>query len=135
MIGMTSHHIPRVFFKNEKISFTEVEKTFERIALEFQKGHRLLLFLIPHRMTVDKKYRKKILSVYDVEPKTIDISKPKLKFLALLDRYNLNGIDLTPFFLKEGLSKLYYPIDGHLSLEGNKVTANALLPQVIAMIE
>lgn len=133
-MGLTDHYIPRYLFVGETRAYKDTRLLFKEIAKEFEKGPGLFIFMIPHRISVDKKYREDMLSIYDIKPESIDINKPKEGFSSLLHDFQIEGIDLTRIFFQEGASSLYYPIDGHWNVEGNKVTAKTLYPLIVEMI-
>lgn len=134
-IGLTDHYIPKILYQNTDHIFRKTEDVFEKISMEFRNGPKFFLFLIPHRITVDEKYRREMLRIYRVGKNAIDTNRPKLIFQALLKKFQLKGIDLTPYFLREEPSSLYYHIDGHWNLKGNRVVADILLPHILALIE
>lgn len=133
-MGLTDHYIPRYLFVGNTRAYKDTRLVFKEIAKEFEKGPELFIFMIPHRITVDKKYREDMLSIYDIKPESIDINKPKEEFFSLLHDFQIEGIDLTHIFFQEGASSLYYPIDGHWNVEGNKLTAETLYPLIVEMI-
>lgn len=134
-MGLSSLYLPSILFENRDDLFAKTEEVFEEIAWEFRSGPKLFLFLIPHRVTVDDEFRGEILSVYRLGPDSIDISRPKVMFRSLIEEFHLKGIDLTSSFLQEEPSSLYYHIDGHWNVNGNRVAAKALFPHILGMIQ
>ena len=133
-MGLTDHYIPKVIVNDGDELFEKTQKVFKDISDEFRNGPKMLIFLIPHRITVDEKYRRDMLSIYNIEPDSIDLWRPKVMFTRLVREFELKGFDLTSYFLQGNPSTLYYDIDGHWNVEGNRVAAEALFPYILDMM-
>jgi hypothetical protein len=126
---------PKVIFKEETKKFDGTKEVFKLISKEFYRGPQFIIFMIPHRITVNEAYRDEMLSIYNIDPEQIDIDRPKLLFKSITDELDLTSLDLTTHFRNNDPSSLYYEIDGHWNIKGNKITAEILFDWIVKLIQ
>ena len=93
-----------------------------------QRGIRLAALLIPAPAQVDPAAWQSLFAELGLDPSGHDPDRPTAIFRDLLARRGIPALDLTGALREEREQRafLYYPIDQHLTPEGNRVAAREL---------
>ncbi len=92
-----------------------------------KEGAKLAIILIPDQIQVDKELWQKIVSDYNVNPGSYDLSKLNGIIMEFAAAENITAVDLLPEFRKKAeTKKLYYPIEAHLNRNGHAMAAEIL---------
>jgi len=110
-----------------------------REARDFLAGFHipLVLMIIPHELQV---YPKKFASLAAAIPgrdgdSGFDLTLPNRRWVALAESLGLPTVDLLPVLRTRNAGPpLYMSLDGHLTVEGNKVTGEALASALIPLL-
>ncbi|MBI3252622.1 MAG: hypothetical protein HYZ52_04840 [Candidatus Omnitrophica bacterium] len=105
------------------------DKTLSTLSDEVARnGSRFLIVFIPDRYQVDRDYWNQWVEKYRFHPDDFDLSAPNHHLRAFCNEKEIDFLDTT-VFLKEASqagSRVYWSVDSHLNLAGNRLIAEAL---------
>lgn len=112
--------------------YRDVEVLLQRLNDEVQSsGAKLFVVMIPYRQMVEEQAYERLRAGTPDFDARYDISLPDRKTTEILDRLNIDHFDLTAAFrahFAQGGGPLFFPVDGHLNVEGNAFVAQTLEP-------
>ena len=94
-------------------------------------GAKLFVVMVPYRQMVEQQAYERLKSRTTDFDARYDLTLPARKTTEILDRLGIDHFDLTPAFrahFEQGGGPLFFPVDGHLNVEGNALTAQILEP-------
>ena len=102
--------------------------TLKNIAcISKQHDVKVAIIIIPTRYQVHQDIWKEFLDVYEIDPETVDLTKPQRILREFGEKNDIEVIDLLPKFKEIGEEKrLYFKIDGHWNKEGNQLAAEEI---------
>lgn len=109
--------------------YKEKWKKVLNILKEINKENRLVLIIIPTREQVDENRLNLALRQIGYSTKEIDIRHPNKILIDFCKTNNIPYIDLLPSFreyYKKDNQELYFEIDPHFNIRGNKLVAEML---------
>lgn len=89
------------------------------------RGKKVLAVLVPSLPQVDPERWNAVLAQLKLDPARHDPLRPNRLFREMFERHGIPVLDLTETFRKAG-SRIYYPIDQHLTPEGYELMAKAV---------
>ena len=117
-------------------SYDEVARLLGRLRdLVVASGARLFVVLLPYVTAVDEETERRLAAKTPDYAARYDLSIPNRRVSAMLDRLGIAWLDLTPGLRSHyahGGAALYFEIDGHLNVAGNRLVAGELEPALRA---
>jgi lysophospholipase L1-like esterase len=112
--------------------YRDVETLLRRLNDEVRSsGARLFVVMIPYRQMVDQQAYDRLRAQTPNFDARYDLGLPARRTTEILDRLGIDHFDLTPAFrshFEQGGGPLFFPVDGHLNVEGNSLVAQILEP-------
>lgn len=129
-LGLSDKYLPRILTDPEG-AVKSILPVMQEIGKEFKDGPPLIIFQIPHRAIVDKKFARKMAKVNGIPFGNLNYDAPSRAFVMITKSFkSVFCVDLEEAFDGNGGGKLFFPIDGHWNGRGVEVAAEVLLPEI-----
>ena len=121
-----------IFKKNTsdaKPFWDATEEAITALAGEARRnGAQFLILFVPDRYQIDEGYWRQWIDKYHLDLSDFDLSIPNRSLEKFSREMGIEFLDATPFLKTAGRAgtRVYWSIDSHLNLAGNRVVAEAL---------
>ncbi|WP_281613116.1 hypothetical protein [Flammeovirga sp. SubArs3] len=109
--------------KNDLLKFEKYLKEFSEVTTS--QGAELIIFLIPTKEQISKRYLDEVLENFDIDIAELDLKKPNKLMLDLCKKYNIEFIDMYDIFSQVPFFP-FYDYDEHLNINGHKLVADII---------
>ncbi len=101
------------------------------------RGTRLIVVLLPQRLQVEQAAVNKVVWRHNIDPQELDLSKANKLVTEFCEMRDIQVVDVLPTFERSVMAGVspYFVLDAHMNETGHRLTADDLLPSVVAAIE
>jgi lysophospholipase L1-like esterase len=125
--------------KDDPVFASQVEPTISYL-LEIKKlcdakKISLVVVMIPDELQISPSLQARLLQELSLKPEALDYSRPNRLLTDRLQQHGIDSIDLyEQFKTAEAGKSLYRPRDTHWNIEGNRLAAEIITPQVLSRL-
>jgi len=114
--------------------YRDVEELLGKLSQEVRSaGAKLFVVMIPYRQMVEQAAYERLVARTPNFEARYDLGLPARRTAEILRRLHVGYVDLSPTFrahFEDGGGPLFFPVDGHLNVDGNALVAWALEPEL-----
>lgn len=139
-LGLTAEYFPNELLLREATSARwDITAQLCRDIAELAESTATptLFVLLPAPVQVNPETLDRHRRAFGIDPDSVDLLQPNRLLAERLGNYRLTALDLLPVYQKandQGV-QIYGAVDGHLTPSGHKLTARAIEPAVLSLLE